>query len=103
MDPVIIGIVMIIALLITIPIVIKVARSHKCNYGEVKDDYQYCAVCGKAQIIDLLNCQHKWKTIDTQVVTARPSAGGEYRKIGEIHIMECEKCGDKKDYRYNIN
>jgi hypothetical protein len=103
MDPAIMGIVMIIALVIVVPIVIKVARSHKCNYGEVKDDYQYCTVCGQARAIDLLNCQHKWKTVSTQVVTSRSAGSDENRKIGEIHIMECEKCGDKKEFKYSIN
>lgn len=103
MDPAIIGIVMIISTVIATPIIIKVARSHKCNYGEVKDGYQYCTTCNKARVMDALNCRHKWKTISMRNIATSSRSGGQSRITGEIHIMECEKCGDKKDFTLSIN
>jgi len=71
---------------------------HSCKtFGKLeKDGCQYCTVCGRARRPNTVLCLHKWETIDTRKVTQGS------RSIGEIHLLKCEKCGDKKQFVWHV-
>jgi len=58
---------------------------HIYKWGEIKDGYQYCVVCGKAIFVP---CNHKWGTIEEYLI--RNSLGD--KTIGEVYIQQCEHC-----------
>ena len=68
---------------------------YKHHFGEVKDGYQYCAKCGIARSV---LCNHKWKTIGNSQIVRKPFGKVDnndcQRVIGEIYILQCEKCGE---------
>lgn len=60
----------------------------KHKFGKIKDGYQYCKLCNKAEPVE---CNHKWVKID------------EIRKVDSFfgsleitYILQCKECGDIK-------
>lgn len=105
MDPVFIGVATIVGLLITIPVVVIIARSHKCKYDKVQDDgYQYCSICNAARKPIIPPCSHpKWEKLNTrEIVTGSKSGYGRTATIGEVYVLRCEECGDMKEFRIDI-
>jgi DNA-directed RNA polymerase subunit RPC12/RpoP len=65
--------------------------SHK--YGEIKDSgYQYCEYCGKAIVVPIVPCSHKWKTIKETKYLQWDSL----KQI--IYTQQCMICGELKNF-----
>lgn len=113
MDPVILGIVMIIALVITIPIVVVIARQHKCKYDEVQDDgYQYCSICKTARKPIIPLCSHpQWENVVTRDIKegrksdySLPKSMRNSRMVitAQVYVLRCKQCGDLKEFRIEV-
>ena len=115
MDPVIVAAVAIVALVIAIPVIIKVGRHHTCReWGEVKGGWQYCKVCGQGRQPEKQPCLHpKWKVkFENPITTTRTGpiadileAKGKGRKevvTGRVYILECESCGELKNHKIEV-
>lgn len=104
MDPVIIPVVSIIAIVIITPLIIKMARYHKCkDFGEVKDGIQHCTVCNKAISISAPKCNHpEWETIKDVAITRPYSGLTTDPTIGHIYTLRCKVCGDIKTYQHTL-
>ena len=64
------------------------------KWGEIKDRYQYCSKCGVARKVE---CNHIWES---------EKAGDTFireRQTGQIHIMTCKICGEKKNHIVSVN
>lgn len=64
---------------------------HFHKWGPIKGEYQQCLKCG---IVRILPCKHKWK----HVGSIRPNWGF----FDSVDILECTKCGDRKEARYPV-
>ena len=67
---------------------------HKFNPVD-KRGYQYCELCGKAQLIGLAECNHNWEIIRTLT-----SENIYTRNITHyIYVQQCTKCGEIKQFK----
>lgn len=62
---------------------------HRCKYGKVENDYQYCVECGKAIHVP---CKHVWVNEGKYGIYA----GNSNQPSGYGFIDRCEKCGEIK-------
>jgi hypothetical protein len=70
----------------------------KCQhkFGVVDDKgYQYCQLCGKAELIGIPKCSHNWKTINTLTSQNIYTDHTSYY----IYIQQCNKCGEIKQIK----
>lgn len=76
----------------------------KHKYGKVGlDGFQYCEKCGYAKHVHI-PCNHRWKTISNSNITrtlVRGISTDSDPIIGEIFILECQKCGDVIQKKFN--
>lgn len=102
MDPVIIAAIAIGAVLVGTLFIVKIATRHKCKWGPVEEGYQTCTECGKTRTLGAKGCEHKWKTENVLVVSNCNNRQGKEVKTAEIHVLACEKCGDKKEFKTGV-
>lgn len=70
----------------------------KCNhkFGEVNNKgYQYCLLCGKAELIGIPECRHNWRTINTLSSTNVITNNVSYY----LYIQQCANCGKLKQFK----
>lgn len=64
------------------------------NFGEVDNKgYQYCTLCGKANLVGIPKCVHKFETIDIIKVK---NTFTNYT-IKTIYVLQCNNCGRIKE------
>ena len=73
---------------------LRYLNSHECKYGEIKDGYQYCEICGEARMV---GCNHKWVVLTQGTTTERRFDESEARTTGHWYHMRCSNCGEMKD------
>lgn len=65
---------------------------HRHKWGaEIVNGYQRCEKCGKAEPIP---CKHQWKCVD--------GIRHDWGFLDSVDILECTKCGDRKEVRYSV-
>ena len=70
----------------------------KCHHNYDKVDargYQYCTICGKAELIGVSPCNHVWKTnsvLSSENIYTRNTSY-------YIYIQQCTKCGTLQQFK----
>jgi len=73
------------------------------KYDRVEKGYQYCKHCGLARLVPVLPCLHpKWKRTESYKLESMNMVTKETNKTGEVFVLECEQCGDLKEFRVGV-